>query len=140
MISLEKKIQILDKCKGGLSVVAVGRIFGINESTVRSIKKQEDLIRQAVGEGRNKKTLRYARDEVLVKMEIELLDWLEKKLKMNEHLTNLKIREEALRIYYKIKEDDGKNSFTGSNGWFQHFKKRFAKKLEGFERYVSVFI
>lgn len=39
VMSLSKKVEVLNKLREGLSYAAIGRLFGVNESTVRTIKK-----------------------------------------------------------------------------------------------------
>jgi CENP-B N-terminal DNA-binding domain len=44
-ISLEKKIQVLNRLDTGESASAVGEFFDLNEATVQKIKKNQDRIR-----------------------------------------------------------------------------------------------
>lgn len=39
VMSLSKKVEVLKKLREGLSYAAIGRLFGVNKSTVRTIKK-----------------------------------------------------------------------------------------------------
>lgn len=41
MLSIAEKVKLLDTLREGKSYVAVGRHYRINESSVRSIKKEE---------------------------------------------------------------------------------------------------
>lgn len=45
IIALAEKIDILDELKSGATFSSLGRIYGVNESTIRSIKKSEVKIR-----------------------------------------------------------------------------------------------
>lgn len=50
-ISLEKNIEILDKLRSGDGSTSVAKTFGLNEVTVRTIKKKEAEIRKSVASG-----------------------------------------------------------------------------------------
>jgi hypothetical protein len=50
-ISLEKKIQILNRLDTGDDASAVGNFFDLNEATVQKIKKNQDRIRSSVAAG-----------------------------------------------------------------------------------------
>jgi hypothetical protein len=69
-ISLEKKIQVLDRLDTGKDALAVSNFFDLNEATVRTIKKNQDRIRSSVAAGTaaGSKT-REAREVVLEMME-----------------------------------------------------------------------
>jgi hypothetical protein len=43
-----EKVEVLDKVSSGLRIGAVGRHYGVNELTIRFIKKDEDSIRGGV--------------------------------------------------------------------------------------------
>ena len=48
VMTLSEKVKLLDKIKDGLSCSSVGRMFGVNESTLRYIKKNEKAIRDSL--------------------------------------------------------------------------------------------
>ncbi|XP_068205097.1 tigger transposable element-derived protein 1-like [Palaemon carinicauda] len=50
-MTLEGKVKLLDKCKEGMKIDDVARLFEVSESTVRSIIRQEEKIRGAVAAG-----------------------------------------------------------------------------------------
>ena len=79
VMTLSEKIVLLDKLKCGMSYAACGREFGVNESTVRSIKKCEKDIRQAVMNSvpAAAKVTQRVRDIALIKMEKALNIWIE---------------------------------------------------------------
>ena len=54
MMTISEKVKLLDMLKEGRSFAAVARHYGVNESTVRCIKKDEANIRKtALKEGRS---------------------------------------------------------------------------------------
>ena len=58
-MSLSEKIEVLDKLGSGSTAASVASEYGINESTVRYIKKAEDKIRSSV-QAADKSTLKAA--------------------------------------------------------------------------------
>jgi hypothetical protein len=48
VLALSEKVKILDKRRSGSSAASIASYYGINESTVRYIKKAEDKIRASV--------------------------------------------------------------------------------------------
>ena len=68
------------------------------------------------------------RSKAMATMEILLMDWIKRS---NDHFTLKKVKEKALDLYYDIKENQKdkteqelKETFIASNGWFQKFKQR----------------
>ena len=48
VMTLHEKVELLDMVKKAKSYAAVGRHYGVNDSTVRYIKKNEKAIRSSV--------------------------------------------------------------------------------------------
>ena len=73
-----EKVQLLDMLKEGRSFAAVGRHYGINESSVRYIKKDEKNIRMtaAVSFNKNAKRVVTNRNKKIVRMESALALWI----------------------------------------------------------------
>ena len=68
------------------------------------------------------------RSKAMETMEILLIDWIKRS---NEKIDLKKVKEKALELYYDIKENQKdkteqelKETFIASNGWFQKFKQR----------------
>ena len=68
------------------------------------------------------------RSKAMETMEILLIDWIKRS---NEKIDLKKVKEKALELYYDIKENQKdkteqelKETFKASNGWFQKFKRR----------------
>lgn len=121
---LKVKIQMLDLLRLE-SFSSVARIFNVNESTVRSIKKSEEKIRNSISS--TSLSTKIVRDPVLEKMEAELTTWIEDCDKRAIPLTNVIIREKAKLLYQDCKQCEGylQNShFQASEGWFHKFKMR----------------
>lgn len=132
VMTLTKKVELLDKLKEGISIAAVGRMYHVNESTVRTIKRSENKIREAVTASRsvNAKQVQIARNKKIIDMEKELHPWIQDKLQEGEILTKNMIREQAISIYESQKKSQSRegpeNTFLASKGWFDNFKKRYS--------------
>jgi len=109
VLTLQTKIELLDKLYRSDSAASVGRFYGINESTVRTIKKSEDSTSTSVVSGKSKSTkvTFVPRDHNLEKMEKALSIWIEdvgqKKVPLDMNMIKVK----ALRIYEHLKEESG---------------------------------
>ncbi|XP_039593507.1 tigger transposable element-derived protein 1-like [Polypterus senegalus] len=100
MLTIAEKVQLLDMLKQGKSYAAVGRHYGINESTVRYIKKDEKSIRSTAAVSFNQGAKRIV---------CGCGDALEDDPQSG---TSAESPSESCK-------------FTASKGWFENFKKRF---------------
>jgi hypothetical protein len=137
VMSLVQKVEVLDKLASGMGASVVGRLFGVNESTVRYIKKKEKQIRESVGQSVpvSAKVSCVVRDRALVKMEKTLSLWIEDMSQKNVPVDQNMIREKALILYEHYRQtggsgdsssEAGQQTFNASKGWFEKFKKRVA--------------
>ena len=78
-ISLEDKVQILNHLKGGEKISSVAKSINLNESTIRTLKKNEGKIRKTMADGcpLGAKRVTRTRNINMVKMERALMIWLE---------------------------------------------------------------
>ncbi|XP_044740648.1 tigger transposable element-derived protein 1-like [Chrysoperla carnea] len=133
VITIEEKIKILDLLKSGEKQGIVAKIWNLNESTIRTIKQNEQKIRRSLGiSGAMPSTKRVARvrDTLMEKMEKSLVKWIqecnEKKVELSGNLIKVK----ALYIYENLKqseppsEENSQHEFRASKGWFERFRKR----------------
>ncbi|XP_062844657.1 tigger transposable element-derived protein 1-like [Trichomycterus rosablanca] len=144
MLTIAEKVKLLDMLKERNNYAAVGRHYGINESTVRYIKKDEKNIRStaAVSLNQGAKRVVSGRNKAVVRMESALGIWIEDCRKKNIPVDTNIIREKAKKLYDRIVDagdalDDDpqpgtsaeppskRSEFTASKGWFEKFKKRF---------------
>ena len=133
MLTLQTKGELLDKLRRGESAASVGRLYGINESTVRTIKKNEADIRSSLASGTSKsaKVTFLPRDHNLEKMEKALNIWMEdmtqKKVPMDSNFITAKAR----KLYKFFKTESGGEgiNFQASKGWLENFKKKTRFKL-----------
>ena len=109
VMTLHEKINLLDKMSNGRkSLASLGREFGINESTVRSIKNSEGKIRSSVAtsSSKNAKTVSISRDSRIEKLEKALTIWIEDQSQHKVALSGQIIREKALRLYEHLSQTD----------------------------------
>jgi hypothetical protein len=125
VMNLNCKLQVLDRLGSGESAASVGKVFGVNESTIRYIKKNGVSIRTSIGRSTatgNKVTSR-TRDPAIEKMEKALSIWIEDQSQKKVPLTTLLIKAKAIKLFEHFK-GDADTIFLGSKGWFENFKKR----------------
>ncbi|GFT89640.1 hypothetical protein NPIL_29021 [Nephila pilipes] len=81
VISLETKINILDRLRNKERVIDVAKIYSMNEATIRTIRKNEDSIRKSVASGlqTSMSTTSCVRNVAMERMEKALMIWLEQR-------------------------------------------------------------
>ena len=127
VMTLKEKIAVLDKLRSGTSYAACGREFKVNESTIRSIKKSEKSIRDAVAAcpPATAKVTQHVRDLSIIKMEKALNIWIEDLNRRFIPVDSQAIREKATKLYEHYSQNTD-SSFKASKGWFENFKKRYS--------------
>ncbi|XP_042226453.1 tigger transposable element-derived protein 1-like [Homarus americanus] len=149
VMTLQEKVELLNKLREGMSFAAVGRLYNVNESTVRTIKKKEKDICDAVSASapRSAKHVSQVREKAMVKMENALFLWIEDQHRKGVVVDSILIREKAKSLHTRFtpaaKEPVPSTSaatptpetpqtpptpFQTSKGWFDNFKRRFGLK------------
>ncbi|XP_070597570.1 tigger transposable element derived 5-like [Erythrolamprus reginae] len=139
ILTIKEKIDILDMLKGGRSYADVGRQYGINESSVRTIRDNEKKIRQSSLMAFNKAAKRMVtpRNKRLMKMEAALSLWVQDCRKKSIALDTNTIRTKAQQLYNRLEDTEGGDAdegnaapatFTASKGWFEKFQRRYGLK------------
>ncbi|XP_070618149.1 tigger transposable element-derived protein 1-like [Erythrolamprus reginae] len=143
ILTIKEKIDILDMLKGERSYADVGRQYGINESSVRTIRDDEKKIRQSSLMAFNKAAKRMVtpRNKRLMKMEAALSLWVQDCRKKSIALDTNTIRTKAQQLYNRLEDteegdaDEGNAAsasapatFTASKGWFEKFQRRYGLK------------
>ncbi|XP_026482734.1 tigger transposable element-derived protein 1-like [Ctenocephalides felis] len=130
-ISLENKIEIINRLKDGEKLSAIAKSTNLNESTIRTINKNADHIRKTVADGCPSvaKRVTRTRPSIMVRMERGLMIWLEDCIAKRIPISGNLIKQKALKIYNHLKNNGPSlhnHSFAASKGWFDKFKKRHA--------------
>ena len=152
MLTIAEKVKLLDMLKEGKSYAAVGRHYGINESSVRYIKKKENNIRTTAAISFNKDAKRVVtvRSKAIVGMESALALWINDCRKKSITLDTNVICTKAKKLYETFADSDVphhsegegdadprpstsavhavSSTFNASKGWFEKFQKRFGLK------------
>jgi hypothetical protein len=129
-LTLEAKLDIIERLERGQTAASLGRLYNVNESSIRTIKKSAEKIRSSIAHSCSpaaKKSLRL-RNPLLEKMEMMLVTWLEDQKEKKMTVNTTTIRAKALKLYKELQQEDGGPSatepFLASKGWFEKFKKR----------------
>ncbi|XP_023706958.1 tigger transposable element-derived protein 1 isoform X2 [Cryptotermes secundus] len=130
VLTLDTKLSIIQRLENGETAASLGRLYHINESSVRTIKKNAERIRNSVAQSCSltaKKTVR-VRNPLLEKIEKMLAIWVEDQNKKKMVVNSRIIRMKALKLYEHLQEKHmGSSSaepFAASKGWFDKFQKR----------------
>ncbi|XP_070591828.1 tigger transposable element-derived protein 1-like [Erythrolamprus reginae] len=123
MLTIKEKIELLDMLKEGRSYADVGRHYGINELSVRYIRKDKKKIRQTSLITFNKAAKRMVtpRNKRLMKMEAALSVWVQDCRKKSIALDTNTIRTKAQQLYTRLANteggdaDEGKEPFSNTD-------------------------
>lgn len=126
-LTLEQKMDILDRYEQGQKTSVICHALGLNESTVRTIRDNADKVRESVEAGASSSMQRtpYIRSSAMARMEKMLSVWIEHQNKANTPVSMSIIQEKARSLLTDIGSSEGeKTPFKASSGWFANFKKR----------------
>lgn len=129
-LTLEAKLDIIERLERGQTAASLGHLYDVNESSIRTIRKSAEKIRSSIAHSCSpaaKKSLR-VRNPLLEKMEMILVTWMEDQKGKKMTVNTTAIRAKALKLYKELQQEDGGPSatklFMASKGWFGKFKKR----------------
>ena len=132
MLTIAEKVEVLDMVKEGKSYAATGRHYGIIESSVRSIKKEEKNIRKtaAISFNKDAKRVPTVRNKTMVRMESALALWINdgRKKTFAASGTDKEEEEDADASPSSSAVHTVPSAFIASKGWFEKIKKRFGLK------------
>ncbi|KAK4325871.1 hypothetical protein Pmani_003575 [Petrolisthes manimaculis] len=127
-ITIEEKIKVLVALSKGNGASSVGRQFGLSESSVRTIKKNEEKIRAAYASPDISKNKLHLKSAVYTEMENALTLWMEDMRRRKLTISGPMVQEQAYTIQSQIVAKQGKSTeemkFTASTGWLYKFMKR----------------
>ena len=101
IISLETKIEILDRLRNKERMADIAKSYSMNESTIRTTKLNEDSIRKSVSAGKytGKSKISYLRNDTMENMEKALILKVKDKNQKRISIDTSVIQNKALIIY-----------------------------------------
>uniref|UniRef100_K7GEK8 HTH CENPB-type domain-containing protein n=1 Tax=Pelodiscus sinensis TaxID=13735 RepID=K7GEK8_PELSI len=128
-IDLEQKIAIARQYEGGQTVSFMSRKLGLSKSTVSTIIKDSDRIREAVKRSApmKSKILTKQRAGPILEMEKLLVLWMEDQIEKRTPLSLMTIQAKAHSLFEDLNKKEGYDydqTFTASHSWFNRFKMR----------------
>ena len=128
-LTFEEKGIILDKLARGVRVITVANEYGVNESSIRTIRKNGDKIRAALlaGNAATSKSLRSASNIVLARTEKLLIKYLDRQRKSGIGVDNKLLSAKACHFYNVLSakmDVASPQPFGASKGWLRSFNKR----------------
>lgn len=129
--TIETKMDIIKRSENGESYASIGRSYDINRSTICSILKNKDKIKEYVKKIGNisSKIVSKRHGIVMDEMEKSLCYWISNQNQENIPLSTSMIQAKALSLHKDWKarlNEDSNTVFHASNGWFSNFKTRYS--------------
>ncbi|XP_014774300.1 uncharacterized protein LOC106872008 isoform X1 [Octopus bimaculoides] len=130
-IDLDCKMKIIRQYEGGKKVNTIARDLKLSHSTVSTILKGKERIREAVKSSVPMKStiLTKQRQGPIHEMEKLLFMWMKGLIQKKTPISLLTVQTKAKSLFQTLKSrsgDDYTQDFQASKGWFIRFKKRFA--------------
>ena len=129
LVTIEKKLEVLDRYDRGEKTSVIVHATGLSDSTLRTIRANADKIRASsvAGTSASSSQCSRARSIEMERMEKLLAQWIQHENKDNVPISMAIIQTKALSIYKDLLEEDEEDKakkFNASSGWFARFKKR----------------
>ncbi|XP_051868769.1 tigger transposable element-derived protein 1-like [Pristis pectinata] len=130
-ISLDIKLNILQRFDAGEKLSAIAKTLGLATSTVATIRDNRDKIQASaqIATPLSARTLYFHRSEVMLNMERLLSLWIKDQTQDNVPLSTNVIQAKAKSLYDELLKEEGSAAqgkpFLASKGWFDRFRKRF---------------
>ncbi|KAI4478906.1 hypothetical protein M0802_014484 [Mischocyttarus mexicanus] len=124
--------QYIRFVEGGEKISSVAKSTNLNESTIRTVKKNADNIKKTVADGcpLGAKCVTRTRNSNMVKIERALMIWLEDCMAKTIPISGNLIKQRALKIYEHLRTighsyaGQENHSLVASKEWFEKLKKR----------------
>ncbi|KAG7171332.1 Tigger transposable element-derived protein 1-like 9 [Homarus americanus] len=128
-LSYEIKYKIIQELEKGTRQVDLARQHGVNESTIRIIKKDAAKIKEHMNitKSTGASMIKYFHNQVLLKTEKLLVSYLVRQARRNVAVDTRSVKEYARELYAAVSRKMGitePKPFNASSGWLQRFKKR----------------
>lgn len=133
VVTIEKKLEVLNRYDRGEKTSLIVHATGLNESTLRTIRANADKIRASsvAGTSASSSQCSRARSTKMERMEKLLAQWIQHENKDNVPISMAIIQAKALSIFEDVQDvqdeedKDKAKTFAASSGWFSRFKKRY---------------
>ncbi|XP_058789583.1 tigger transposable element-derived protein 1-like [Phymastichus coffea] len=128
VMSLADKLKILNLIRDGEKIACIVKIFSVNESTIRSIRTNENKIRSSSEIlGQHATSVKVVQRNTLEKTEEMLLIWLQDLIHKKIPVSTAAIRDQAIQYHnYLNTKYERNDKFNASKGWFENFKTRYS--------------
>ncbi|KAJ8682493.1 hypothetical protein QAD02_018285 [Eretmocerus hayati] len=141
IVDIATKLKILDLLRDGEKISNLARRYEANESTIRSIRDNQEAIRAASANlGVHGKFTKINRKKCVMKMENLLIVWMQDMIQKKIPLSGAAIKVQALIFFEHVKEKHFKDSvetFSASRGCFDRFRERFSLRSISFTELVE---
>lgn len=105
MMDLGQKLKILEMLKNKEKIAEIARKFKVNESTIRSIRNnQEKILESSKRLGVHAQALKTSRSAIIEKMEDMLMVWIQDLVHKRIPVSTMAIREQALVFHEYLEE------------------------------------
>lgn len=146
-ISFAVKLDIIKRYEKGDQKTKIARDLGLAMSTVTTILKKKDKIKEYVNKAFiinqpsssiRARIISKQRSQINEEMERILIDWIKEQNYNQITLTATDIQKKAKSIYDELKvQKPDDTTFIASNGWYHRFKRRFAIALNAKEQEIN---
>ncbi|XP_076054507.1 putative CENPB DNA-binding domain-containing protein 1 [Oratosquilla oratoria] len=127
-IDLYTKIIVIKQHERGKKVNVIARDMKLSHSTVSTILKDKEKIREAVKGPMQSTLLTKQRFGPIHEMEKLLHIWMEDQIKKRTPLSLFTVQTKTKSLFQTLKERSGEDYsqyFLASTGWFKRFKNTF---------------
>lgn len=128
-ISLDTKLDIINRVESGEKQSEVAKRTGLPYSTVATIVSQSKKIKTSVQNTSDVslKRITRTRSSIIEKMEKMLSVWIDDMGQRNMPVSQMTIQNKALNLFNFLKNQEAgelEETFAASRGWFEKFKNR----------------
>ena len=124
-------MKVIKEYEGGKKVNSIARDNQLSHSTVSTILKDRERIKEAVKSSAPIKStiITKQREGPIAEMEKMLYTWLEDNRQRNVKMMLRGVQSKATSLFKMVKERAGEESahieFIASDGWFRRFRERY---------------
>ena len=144
-LSLETKLNVIKQHEEGKKIISIARDLQLSHSTVSTILKNKDRIKEAVKAAAPMKStiITKQREGPIAEMEKMLFTWLEDNRQRNVQVMLQAVQSKATSLFRMLKERGGEEyaslKFIASAGWFRRFRERYQVMPETMKPYKEIY-